>query len=163
MIPRNFRRQASLQQRLHQAESAVNRILMRAIAHAVASNLNSDFFTFFGIRRNCPLDTGPTAGPKRECPTRQPSDRLRLPGGNFGEVGFPAKRLCGIPFVRIQSYTFTDDQESETARSVYCPGRNGLLYSRRSTPTSPFGVVENRARALRSNLYPLHGRAGSRP
>jgi hypothetical protein len=67
------------------------------------------------------------------------------------------------PTCRLRRYTSTDDQESETARSVYCPGRNGLLYSRRSTPASPFGVDEDRARVFRSNPYPLHGRAGLRP
>jgi hypothetical protein len=30
----------------------------------------------------------------------------------------------------------TDDQESDPARSVYCPDRTGLLYSRRSSLTS---------------------------
>ena len=140
VICQRHRFEVSLQQRLHPAESAVNPILMRAIAHAVASNLNSDFFTFFGIRRNFPLDTGPTAGPKRECP-----DRLRL-RGQLRRSRIASQVTLRDPFdVRLQSYTSTDDQVSETARSVYCPGRNGLLYSRRSTPTSPFGVVENRA------------------
>src|ERR1700741_1436005 len=124
---------------LQPAEFAVNRVPMRTIAHGVASNLNCDFFTFFETTRNFPLGTGPAAGPNRECPTGQPSDRLRLPGtisekSDSRPGDFAASRLRGQPS--------TDDQESQTARSVYCPVRNGFLYFLRSTPPSPSGVVE---------------------
>jgi hypothetical protein len=57
----------------------------------------------------------------------------------------------------------TDDQESDTGRSVYCPALSRLLYSAHSSPNFLIlRVVENRARVLRSNLQPLHPRPGSR-
>ena len=63
----------------------------------------------------------------------------------------------------VSAFSPTDDEESDTARWVYCPDRTGLLYSRHSRPNFLIlRVVENRARALRSNLQPLHPRPGSR-
>jgi hypothetical protein len=66
------------------------------------------------------------------------------------------------PFVREARHASVDDQESDTARSVYCPDRSGLLYSGHSSLNSTIlRVIENRARVLGSNLQPLHPHAGS--
>src|SRR5260370_23209396 len=48
-------------------------------------------------------------------------------------VGLPDKFRSMTHLVRSRRYTPTDDKESDTARPVYCPARNGLLYSRRSS------------------------------
>src|SRR5260370_39193065 len=61
-------------------------------------------------------------------------------------VGLPDKFRSMTQLVRSRWYTPTDDKESATARPLYCPARNGLLYSRRSSLNfTILRAVENRA------------------
>src|SRR5258705_3409174 len=65
-------------------------------------------------------------------------------------VGLPDKFRSMTHLVRSRRYTPTDDKESDTARPVYCPARNGLLYSRRSSLNfTILRVYENRAQVPR--------------
>src|SRR5258705_11125284 len=65
-------------------------------------------------------------------------------------VGLPDKFRSMTQLVRSRCYTPTDDKESDTARPLYCPARNGLLYSRRSSLNfTILRVFENRAQVPR--------------